>query len=551
MNFARSTPFFHLTYLATVWLVSSWIAMAADVTSAVPQPAGKDDDLQPGILTPVPAAEPRINGPAIFGVRPGSPFLYAIPVTGNRPMTFSIDGLPDGLRLDSATGEVTGLIRTPGEYRVTLHASNASGKSDKAFRIEVGDKIALTPPMGWNSWNCWGRWVNQDKVLNSAKALVGKGLSNHGWTYINIDDGWQGPRGGSHNGIQPNPKFPDMKGLSDQIHAMGLKFGLYSTPWTLSYAGFVGSACENADGTYDWIVSGNHDKDFHIEKYNPKKAANGKVIQPGTPISFATNDAAQWADWGVDYLKYDWYPNDVKNAETMSHALRNSGRDVVFSLSNSAPFDHAADWARLANSWRTTGDIEDSWASVTKIGFHQEKWAPFAGPGHWNDPDMLVVGQVGWGNPKPTILTHNEQYSHISLWCLLSAPLLIGCDLNKLDDFTVSLLSNDEVLAIDQDSLGKEATPVFQDNTYAVYLKPLEDGTEAVGLFNISTVPQKITVAWSDLKVSVPQKVRDLWQQKDLGNFPGSFSSVVNPHGVTLIKISNAESSATSLQAGK
>ena len=524
----------------------------ADSSTASNKVADVDTEPQPGILTPKPGPAPRINGPTIFGARPTSPFLYTVPATGDRPMSFAAEGLPDGLKLDAATGQITGSVAAAGEYRVKLSASNAAGKSKKDFRIVIGEQIALTPPMGWNSWNCWGSTVSQEKVLSSAKALVAKGLNNHGWTYINIDDGWQGPRGGEHNGIQPNPKFPNIKELSDQVHGMGLKFGIYSTPWTLSYGGYVGSSCNNADGTYDWIVNGNHDKNFHIEKHNAQKAANGKVVEPGKPISFAANDAAQWADWGVDYLKYDWYLNDVDNAKTMSTALRKSGRDVVFSMSNSAPFSHAGDWSRLANSWRTTGDITDTWKSASAIGFHQEKWAPFAGPGHWNDPDMLLVGNVGWGHPKPTELTHNEQYSHISLWCLLSAPLLIGCDLSALDDFTVSLLSNDEVLAIDQDALGKEATPIIQNASYAIYAKPLEDGSCAVGLFNLSPSPQKIAVAWSDLKLSAPQQVRDLWRQQDEGVFQDGFSSEVNAHGVMLIRVSNSAASVLgAIQSGR
>jgi len=521
--------------------VLSLVPMLADVPDA-------GTNVQDGILTPAASSSPRINGPGIFGARPGSPFFYAIPATGNRPMQFAADGLPAGLSLDAATGKITGSVKTAAEYKVTLHATNALGSAQKEFRIVIGDKIALTPPMGWNSWNCWGDSVSQDKMLRSAKALVDKGLNQHGWSYINIDDGWQGPRGGEFKGLQPNPKFPDIKALSDEIHGMGLKFGIYSTPWALSYAGYAGSASYNADGTYDWIVSGNHNKNFKILHPNIKKAPNGKEIQPGTPISFAAQDAKQWAAWGVDYLKYDWYINDVASTETMARALRDSGRDIVLSMSNSAPFEHAADWARLAQSWRTTGDITDTWASVTSIGFKQEKWAPFAGPGHWNDPDMLVVGNVGWGNPKPTKLTPNEQYLHISLWCLLSAPLLIGCDLEKLDDFTVSLLSNDEVLAIDQDALGAEATPMVQDDSQAVYVKPLEDGSYAVGLFNLSNSPKEIGVKWDSLKLAGKAQVRDLWRQQDIGVQPEGYSCTVNAHGVRLLRVTKSPATSA-LQA--
>ena len=497
-----------------------------------------DQPAMPGILTPPSGPAPLIHGPKIYGERPGAPFLYTIPATGDRPMTFSVSGLPPGLQLDAATGKITGSVGAAGDYSVTLHASNARGATDRPFRIVIGDTIELTPPMGWNSWNCWGRAVDQDKVLKAAQALVSNGLANHGWTYVNIDDGWQGPRGGKYNGIQPNPKFPDIKRLADDIHGMGLKFGIYSTPWVVSYAGYVGGACFNQDGTYDWIVAGKHNQYFNkTGDVSRKDPVTGKAIPYGPAISFATNDAAQFADWGVDYLKYDWYLNDVPEAQTMSDALRKSGRDVVFSMSNSAPFEHAADWKRLTNSWRTTGDIEDTWKSMTTIGFNQEKWAPFAGPGHWNDPDMLIVGNIGWGKPKPTTLTQDEEYTHISLWCLLSAPLMLGCEVDKLDDFTVSLLSNDEVIDVDQDARGVEGLPVAQDKDFAVYAKPLDDGTYAVGLFNLSSTSKKLAVKWADLKLSAPQKVRDLWRQKDAGAFPDGFSAPVNPHGVMLIRV--------------
>src|SRR5208283_2381540 len=190
------------------------------------------------ILTPPAPATPRINGPNIFGVRPGSPFLYNIPATGDRPMTFSVENLPKGLSVDPATGQITGRVKTQGEYAVVLHAKNAQGENQKKFRIVVGDKIALTPPMGWNSWNCWAGAVDQQKVLQSARAMVASGLINHGWTYVNMDDTWQGQRTGKDHALQGNGKFPDMKGLCDEIHKMGLRAGIYSTPWITSYGSY-------------------------------------------------------------------------------------------------------------------------------------------------------------------------------------------------------------------------------------------------------------------------------------------------------------------------
>lgn len=489
------------------------------------------------ILTPPVPDTPRINGPAVFGVRPGSPFLYSIPATGKRPMAFAIKDLPAGLVLNEDTGRITGTLPEPGEYEVVLEAQNALGSDTKSFRIVVGEHIALTPPMGWSSWNCWGDAVSQEKVLESARAMVEKGLDRHGWTYINIDDGWQGLRGGSRNALQPNSKFPDMGNLAKAIHELGLKFGIYSGPWRGTYAGYPGGSSDEADGSYEWIKKG---KANEFRKIKGDTWVNWKF----GAYSFAKQDAEQWEEWGVDYLKYDWFPNDVPHVQEMSEALRSCKRDIVYSLSNTGIYDNAADYARLANLWRTTGDINDSWNSVSGIGFRQDRWAGFTGPSHWSDPDMLVLGMVGWGpNLHPTKLTADEQYSHFSLWCLLSAPLLLGCDLSQLDDFTLSLLTNDEVLAIDQDVLGKQATQIENTGDTVIYAKTLSDGSYAVGLFNRGETEKTISLSWgpwSPLALAdggANFVVRDLWRQKDLGVYKGSFESSVSPHGVVLVRL--------------
>lgn len=459
-------------------------------------------------------------------------------------MQFAADGLPDGLKLDEKTGRITGTLGQNGEYTVTLRAKNAKGDNERKLRIVAGEKIALTPPMGWSSWNCWGDAVSQEKVLSSARAMADKGLRDHGWTYINIDDGWQAPRGGEFNAIQPNKKFPNMKALGEEIHNLGLKFGIYSTPWRGSYAGYIGGSSDEADGTYSWVKSGDVNEFYKLNKDpNAPGAKPTWVNWSFGKHSFAAQDAKQWAVWGVDYLKYDWFPNDVPHVKEMADNLQQSGRDVVFSLSNTGIYDNAPDYMHLANVWRTTGDINDSWRSVSHNGFSQDRWAAYTGPGHWSDPDMLVVGKVGWGpSLHNTHLTPDEQYSHISLWCLLSSPLLIGCDISQMDDFTVSLLSNDEVLAIDQDSLGKQATQISNDNGKIVYAKTLEDGSYAVGLFNLGETKTTINVKWGPWG-SLPTPdgaskftVRDLWRQKDLGQFKSEFKTEVAPHGVVLVR---------------
>jgi alpha-galactosidase len=505
------------------------VAVLSAFLSSVQPAAGE----LPASLTPGAPAAPRINGASVFGVRPNSAFLYTIPATGERPLEFSMENLPKGLRLDAKTGRITGKLSGKGEYQTVLRATNGKGTADKKFRIVVGEKIALTPPLGWNSWNCWAAAVDQEKVLRSARAMAASGLANHGWTYVNIDDTWQGQRGGPYQAIQPNDKFPDMKGLCTAIHDLGLKAGIYSTPWITSYAKYLGGSSDDPKGAWG--------KEFADEKYWKL----GKHY-------FAENDARQWAEWGFDYVKFDWNPNDVAHTAAMGGALRKTRRDIVFSLSNAAPFDHAADWARLANCWRTTGDIFDGWAEnpeadwnfgISEIAYSQDRWTPYAGPGHWNDPDMLVVGDVGWGPAlHASRLTPDEQYTHISMWCLLSAPLLIGCDLERLDPFTLGLLSNDEVLALDQDALGKQAVRVATLGPVDVFMKELEDGSRALGFFNRSQEVENINfMKLSYIGLGGTQHVRDLWRQTDLPDAKGTLKLRLPPHGVLLLKLTAAK----------
>lgn len=503
------------------------------------------EPVAPYILTPPAPATPRINGASVFGVRPGSPFLYTIAATGERPMTFSAKKLPRGLKLDAKTGQITGALKEKGEFTVRLGAKNSLGTTEKELRIVCGDRIALTPPMGWNSWNCFAHAVSAERVKAAADAMVKSGLINHGWTYINIDDFWQnhrdskdatlrGPFRDAKGFIVPNTRFPDMKGLADYVHGRGLKIGLYSSPgpWT----------CGGCVGSYD----------------------------------FEWQDAKTYADWGYDYLKYDWcsynprmektrgnstnYPlaakswggyapkntseaELIKPYELMHQALAAQSRDIVFSLCQYGMGD-VWKWGDSVGGqcWRTTGDIVDTWRSMSDIGFKQDKAAPFAKPGNWNDPDMLIVGQVGWGNLHPTRLNPDEQYTHISLWCLLASPLLIGCDMEKLDDFTLSLLTNDEVLALDQDSLGKQATCVIRDGDMRIYEKELADGSRAVGFFNLGAKStERQFNDFAKLNLTGKQTVRDLWRQKNIATVnpaQDSLSLTIPAHGVVLYKFS-------------
>ena len=474
------------------------------------------------ILTPKPAARPRINGAKVVGVRPGSPFLFTIAATGERPLVYEAEGLPEGLHLDPATGIITGRVDARGDHRVKVSVSNSSGKASRDLKIAVGDRLALTPPMGWNSWNCFASAVTEKNVRDAADAFIKAGLRDHGWTYINIDDFWMpknedkdptlhGPDRDASGKINPNPRFPDMKALTDYIHSQGLKAGLYSSPGPKTCGGCVASY--------------KHEKE----------------------------DAERFAEWGFDYLKYDWCSyGDVEKGtgrayykkpyDLMGRMLRAQPRDIVFSLCQYG-MDNVWEWGGEVegNCWRTTGDITDSWGSMSGIGFNQAGHEKFAQPGRWNDPDMLVVGWVGWGPAlHPTHLTANEQYTHISLWSLLASPLLIGCDLTKLDDFTLNLLTNDEVIDVSQDPLGTPAHRVFKRDDTEVWARPLEDGSLAVGLFNLGEDEAPATVRWSELGIKSPALVRDLWRQKDLEVGADGFTASVPRHGVVLVKVGKA-----------
>jgi alpha-galactosidase len=463
----------------------------------------------PYILTPTPPDEPRINGAGIYGQRPGMPFLYRIAATGALPMSFEAEGLPAGLKIDGTSGIITGAVAKAGDYGVRLKAKNTRGEAVRDFKIVIGEKLALTPPMGWNSWNCWGLAVDDAKVRAAADAFEKSGLADHGWTFINIDDGWEDPVRRPNGEIRTNSKFPDMKATADYVHSKGLKMGIYSSPGPQTCGGYTGS------------------------------------------YRHELQDARSYARWGIDYLKYDWcsYGN-IDRGETlaglqkpyrlMRECLDKVPRDIVFSLCQYG-MGEVWEWGSEVggNCWRTTGDITDSWRSLSEIGFEQKVQWRGASPGHWNDPDMLIVGWVGWGPTlHPTGLTVNEQYTHISLWCLLSSPLLIGCDLTRLDAFTLNLLTNDEVLAVNQDPLGKQAKPVFERDSVQVWARPLEDGSTAMGVFNLSQTDRKAVVTWKDLGLSGPQTIRDLWRQKDLGVFTDKFEVMVYSHGVSLVKAS-------------
>jgi alpha-galactosidase len=357
--------------------------------------------------------------------------------------------------------------------------------------------MGKTPPMGWNSWNKFHGEVNDTVVREIADAMASNGMKAAGYVYVNIDDTWEGARDAEGN-IQSNKKFPDMKALADYVHSKGLKIGIYSSPGPNTCAGYEGSYAHEAQ------------------------------------------DAKTYARWGIDYLKYDWcgarnlYTDDEMQAlyQEMGDALISTGRPIFYSL---CQYGRADVWKWGpdvdANSWRTTGDINDSWQSMARIGFSQNGLAPYAGPGHWNDPDMLEIGNGG--------MTDTDYRTHMSLWSMLAAPLLAGNDLRSMSPSTLDILTNREVIAIDQDSLGKQATRVSQNGDVEVWARPLADGSHAVALFNRGGDTAQVAVKWADAGLNAaPKKARDLWAHAEVKTSGPEYTAAVPSHGVVLLRVS-------------
>jgi len=364
--------------------------------------------------------------------------------------------------------------------------------------------LAATPPMGWNSWNHFAGKIDDVTVRAQADAMVSSGMRDAGYIYINIDDTWEGERD-AKGVIHPNSKFPDMKALADYVHGKGLKLGIYSSPGP--------QTCAKYEGSYG-----------HEEQ-----------------------DAQTYAEWGIDYLKYDLCSfkkmmdqagspeaahRMMLDAYTKMHrALQKTGRPIVFSLCQYGA-DAVWRWGESVggNLWRTSGDITDKYSRMTEIGFSQAGLSRYAGPGHWNDPDMLEVGN---GGMKP-----GEYRTHMSLWALLAAPLLAGNDLAKMTPETIALLTNREVIAIDQDSAGHQGDRVRAEGPLEIWARPLADGSKAVGLFNRFDWPMEMRLEFSEIGLTKRARVRDVWSAKDLGGMEGGYAAQVAGHGVVLLRIS-------------
>jgi alpha-galactosidase len=477
------------------------------------------------ILTPPPPASPRINGPAIYGARPGSPFLYRIPCTGERPMEFNAEPLPEGVQMDPATGIISGSAGAPGTYRVRLTARNAHGEFSRDFNIVVGDRLALTPPMGWNSWYIHYDRISDKTMREAADQMIATGMADYGYQYVNIDDCWMrklesdspglgGPRRDSDGVIIPNERFPDMTAMTEYIHSKGLKAGIYISPGPSTCAGYEGSYGHEA------------------------------------------LDASTFARWGFDFLKYDWCSYGqkakgrsrekyIKPYRVMWDLLHRLDRDIVLNLCQYGMGDVWTWGGEVGNCWRTTGDLglEKGGAlpGFYHIGFSNAQHWEYAKPGSWNDPDYILIGWVGDAHSmavgKLTSLTPHEQYSYMSMWCLMAAPLIFSGDMARLDPFTLNVLCNHEVIAVDQDLLGKQARIVRHTEGDFVLLKELEDGSKALGIFKLKNETATVRVSFDEIGLGGKQLFRDLWRQKELGTTENFFQAEIPAHGVSLVRI--------------
>ena len=400
---------------------------------------------------------------------------------------------------DLANGTITG---TQWGEQFTARPGTAADEFPKAKYIEPPalhdvpyNGLAKTPPMGWNSWNLFAEKIDDKTVRTMADAMVSSGMKDAGYIYVNIDDTWEGTREAS-GVLHTNHKFPDMKALADYVHSKGLKIGIYSSPGPRTCGGYPAS------------------------------------------YGYEEQDARLFAEWGIDYLKYDWcsagtiYKNDALQPvyQKMGQALEATGRPIAYSLCEYGLGD-VEKWGDKVggNLWRTTGDIRDEWDSMMDNIEKQVKTAPYAGPGHWNDPDMLEIGN---GH-----MTADEYRTHISLWALTAAPLLAGNDIRTMSDVTKSILLNKEVIAVDQDALGKQASPV-KSGKLESWVKPLSDGSVAVGVVNLDTEPATATVKASDLKLAGVKSARDLWAHKEVNFKNGEYSATVPAHGILMLKVS-------------
>ncbi|MGB8367943.1 MAG: putative Ig domain-containing protein [Limisphaerales bacterium] len=505
-----------------------------------------------------PGAAPHFNGARVVGVRPGTPFLHSLAVSGERPMNFTAANLPAGLSLDSKTGIITGSLKSAGEYRFKAAAKNSAGKAEAEIKIICGDELVLTPPMGWNSYDAFGDNVVESEVLANARYVAAK-LQPAGWDTVVVDYCWSDP--GAHDNnrnartnaplaadnfgrlLPATNRFPSavdgagFKPLADAVHALGLKFGIHIMRGIPRNSVKANRPIEGSNFTAAEAGNTNNKCVWCPDMFGVNSNAAGQA--------WYDSCARLWAGWGVDYIKVDdlSQPYHLAEVEMVRRAIDRCGRSIVFSTSpGETPFADAAHISTHANLWRVSGDFWDNWKSLDHEFTLGGRWHDFAGPGHWPDADMLPVGHLSVGNrsvgpDRFTHLTRDEQLTHISLWSLLPSPLMVGANLPDNDDWTTALLTNPEVLAVNQDPLGKPARQMIGPHDMTeMWMKGLAGGSYAVGFFNRANQPVQVEILWRNLGFLSAPAVRDLWLRKDLGR-QENFVVELPPHGCVLLRL--------------
>jgi hypothetical protein len=501
---------------------------------------------------------PQFNCARIVGIRPGTPFIHSLAVTGARPIAFSAKKLPAGLSLDPNTGIITGSLNRAGEYTVKVSAKNVAGKAKAKIKIICGNTLALAPPMGWNSYDAFGDNVVESEVLANVRYVAEK-LQPVGWDTVVVDYCWSDP--GAHDNnrnaranaplaadnfgrlLPATNRFPSavnsagFQPLADTVHAVGLKFGIHIMRGIPRNSVNANLPIEGSDFTAAEAGNTNSKCVWCPDMFGVNSNAAGQA--------WYDSCARLWAGWGVDYIKVDDLsePYHFAEVEMVRRAIDRCGRSIVFSTSpGETPFADAAHISTHANLWRVSGDFWDNWKSLNHEFSLGARWHDFVGPGHWPDADMLPVGHLSVSNrsvgpDRFTHFTRDEQLTHISLWSLLPSPLMAGANLPDNDDWTLALLTNPEVLAVNQDPLGRAARRMTGlPETVEIWQKELADGSVAAGIFNRAVQPIKVEFPWRALGLHSSPKVRDLWLRKDLGR-QKNFAAELPPHGCLLLRV--------------
>ena len=460
---------------------------------------------------------PKINLAPFFGASPKKQIILRIPVTGKRPMKYFAENLPSGLSLSENI--ISGIIEEEGKYEVILRAENDLGSCEKKIIFEIAPQnLLISPLLGFTTWNAFYSEVTQADVEHTAEKLCELGLSEYGYSYVNLDSGWQYKYGGKYDAIMPNPKFSDMKAMTDKVHSLGLKCGIYSSPMLTSWG------CPKEYDSIPGCTKGEPDIRF--------SSTMGGI---GT-IRKERNNALQWAEWGFDYLKYDWKPNDTVNSEYMRSELIKTDRDFAYCVTVEAPEEYSEYWSKYCQSYRADWDSDGTWPRFMHFMSRFYKFCKYQKRGHYFDLDMLDIGCHKNGN-KMDNFTLDEKIMVYSLRAFLGSPIQLSCDLDYINDFELDIYCNDEIIEINQDSHYATAMPFahekIDDGELHVFEKPMSDGSYAYAFFNTGN-----SMMMLEAELCEEVNIRDVWAKEEI-KMNGKFICKTEPHTVKIYKLSS------------